>query len=140
MNNSTLTTVDFEQLIKETTLQFARSSGAGGQNVNKVETKVELTFNVPKSKFLSEEIKAKILQRLSSKIDQDGNIHIVAQEERSQHANRENAYKKFIVTIKQALKEPKKRTKTKPTKSSQEKRLSSKKSHSLKKKLRSSDF
>jgi ribosome-associated protein len=113
--------------LSEFTFRFARSGGRGGQNVNKVETKVELLFNVANSPSLSDEQKEQILKKLESRIDSDGILHIVAQEHRTQNKNREEATKKFVELIKNALAKRKKRVKTKPSAEAKEKRLEEKK-------------
>lgn len=109
-------------------LQFSasRSGGPGGQNVNKVSSKVELRFNVMNSILLDDREKQIIQEKLGRRINNDGELILVCQTERSQLKNKEKVIDKFYVLISKALTPRKKRLKTKPTKASIEKRLESK--------------
>jgi ribosome-associated protein len=111
----------------EFVFQTSRSSGPGGQNVNKVSSKVELRFNIEASPLLTEEEKGIILTKLANKINKVGELVIVAQTDRSQLKNKEKVIEKFYQLIEKALTPRKKRLNTKPTKASIEKRLVSKK-------------
>ena len=110
-----------------------RSSGPGGQNVNKVNTQVELRFNVKSSNLLSEMEKALILKKLTKRISKEGIIILVSQTRRSQIQNKEESVKKFYDLIEKALKPVKKRVSTSPSYSSVLKRLERKKQKSEKK-------
>ena len=118
----------------------SRSSGAGGQHVNKTETKVELRFNVDSSELLTDEEKLLIKQKLVHKINKDEILQIVTQKERSQVRNKKICIDKFYELVEKALKKPKKRKKTKPSFISILKRLERKKQHSQKKERRKKDF
>jgi ribosome-associated protein len=109
-------------------LQFftSRSSGPGGQNVNKVNSKVELRFNIPNSLLLSEEQKTILIQKLAAKLTSDGLLIVVSQRDRSQLSNKEDAIQRFYQLIYRALKPAKPRKKTNPSRSSVEKRLEGK--------------
>ena len=120
----------------EFTFKSSRSGGKGGQNVNKVETKIELNFDVGNSSVLTDFEKNKILLKLKNRIDKNGILQIVSQTERSQLLNKQIVQKKFYEFIEKALKVEKIRKKTKPTKSSEEKRIESKKIISGKKVMR----
>ncbi len=125
--------MDKKVLVQEISLKAVRSSGAGGQHVNKVSTKVELSFDVANSKALSLVEKERIYKNLASKLTKENILILQADENRSQYRNKELAIKRLLGLLEKALKVPKKRRKTKPSKSSIEKRLESKKKSALKK-------
>ena len=122
--------------VSEFIFSASRSSGPGGQNVNKVNTKVELRFNVKESESLSDEEKEKILIRLKNKITTKGDLLIISQSARTQLLNRQKAKEKFYKLLCSALKDKPKRKATSPTIASSRERLEKKKRSSSLKKLR----
>lgn len=110
-----------------------RSSGPGGQHVNKVATKVELLFDLKNSKALTVNQKERIAEKLASKLTKNSVLALQCAESRSQHKNKALVIKRFLEIITQALKVAKPRKKTKPSRSAIEKRLQNKKKASLKK-------
>jgi ribosome-associated protein len=110
----------------ELRFRFSRSSGPGGQHVQKSSTRVELLFDVAVSPSLSEAQRARVVERLSGYVDSAGVLHLVVQSERSQWRNREEAVERFQALMRKALKPRKKRRATRPTAASKEKRLRTK--------------
>lgn len=129
-------TLPEKDLKEECIFQTSRSSGAGGQNVNKVNTKVELRFHIDSSTVLSAEEKALLHIKLASRINQEGYLIIQAQASRSQLKNKEDALHKLVAMMRKALLPVKKRKKTKPTAASRQKRMETKRIHSGKKENR----
>lgn len=131
--------IDKDQLIKELEFKAVRSSGKGGQNVNKVSTKVELRFDVLNSNYLSDNEKDRVLVKLKNRISLEGILVLNSETERTQLRNKKNVIELFIELLEKALHKPKRRVKTKPTRSSKEKRLKEKKQNSERKRLRNLD-
>ena len=125
--------------IPEDELRFTASlsSGPGGQNVNKVNTRVTLWFDVVNSPSLSPEQKELIASRLGSRINKDGVLRVISQQTRSQLANREAAVERFVSLLRTALKREKVRRKTGVSKMAKKRRLEEKKQHSILKRERS---
>jgi ribosome-associated protein len=121
---------------KEIEIKASRSSGKGGQNVNKVSTKIELIFDVNASDLLSGEEKEIINEKLSNRISKEGKLILQSQESRSQLTNKEIAIEKLYELLESALKKEKPRKATKPSKAKKEQRLQVKKVISEKKKSR----
>ena len=133
MNSDDLKSRKFEN---ELIYSASRSSGPGGQNVNKVNTKVELRLNVKNTLLLSDDEKEIILKKLKNKINKEGYLVLVAQEERSQTENRLIVTERFYELLAKVLTLPEMRKPTRPTLSSKIKRLEEKKVRSSVKKLR----
>ncbi|MFK7773955.1 MAG: alternative ribosome rescue aminoacyl-tRNA hydrolase ArfB [Saprospiraceae bacterium] len=115
------------ELEKEFSFRMSRSSGKGGQHVNKVSTRVELLFDVLNSEILTEKEKGLVIKNLAAIISQNGILQIASQDSRSQLRNKENAKVKFFEKLEKALTVEKPRKKTKKPKSLNEKRLKEKK-------------
>ena len=111
----------------------SRSGGKGGQNVNKVSSKVELLYSISDSTLFTDEQKALLTSKLQSRFNKDGLLQIVCEEERSQYLNKEKALEKLLAILTKALQQPKKRKASKPSKASVEARLDDKRRASLKK-------
>lgn len=126
--------------IGEVQYRFVRSSGPGGQHVNKAATQVELLFDVLHSSALTESQRQRILHKLKNSIDQDGVLHLSEQSERSQFQNRQQVTEKFKSLLIAALHIPRTRRPTRPTKASKEKRIAGKKQRGEVKRLRQKDF
>ena len=125
-----------EKLLKELSFKAIRSSGAGGQHVNKVSSKVELTFDLLNSDELTQKQKDLLVEKLATKLTKNSVLILQCDEGRSQHKNKEVVIKRFVDLITAGLIRPKKRKPTKPSKASIKKRLLSKKKLSAKKSIR----
>lgn len=125
--------MNLQSLISELSFKALRSSGSGGQHVNKVSSKVELHFNVENSKILSEEQKILLLKKLKTRLSGNNDLVLQCDESRSQHKNKELVIKRFLEIIKKGLIVPKKRKPTKIPRSAIRKRLKSKRIRSEKK-------
>lgn len=120
-------------LQKEITYKTSRSGGKGGQNVNKVSTKVELLFNIEGSELFTAEEKLQLADKLQNRLNKDGLVQVICDEERSQYLNKEKAIERLISLLNRALHKPKLRKPTKVSKAVKAARLDSKKKHSAKK-------
>jgi len=125
-----------KQLETEIVLSATRSSGPGGQNVNKVNTQVELRFSVKNTNLFSEEEKTLIFIKLKNRINLEGELIFTSQTARTQLDNKENVVEKFYDSVEKALTVRKKRLKSTPTAASRKKRLEIKKNVAQKKQLR----
>lgn len=122
-----------EVLLKEITFKTSRSGGKGGQNVNKVSSKVELNLNIRLSALFTEEQKTRLFQKLTNRINADGVLQIITEEERSQLNNKQRSLEKLQILIANALYQAPKRKATKPKHSAIEKRLRDKQLNAFKK-------
>ena len=136
---SLVTILNDRDFSNELHFSASRSSGPGGQNVNKVNTKVELRFSIPGSILLSDEEKELILEKLKKKINSEGELILVSQAERSQLKNKVKVVEKFYTLLTRSLTPRKKRKPTEPSEASREDRLEKKHRHSQKKALRKSN-
>ncbi|MCX6284854.1 MAG: alternative ribosome rescue aminoacyl-tRNA hydrolase ArfB [Bacteroidetes bacterium] len=133
MNSFSLSGRDFTA---ELVFSASRSSGPGGQNVNKVSTKMELRFHVLNSAILNENEKKLLTEKLGSRLNREGELVMVSQSERTQLGNKEAVIEKFYALLAKALKPRKKRKPTRPTAAAREKRLESKRMNAQKKEQR----
>ena len=117
----------------ELDVRVSRSSGAGGQHVNKTSSRVEIFWNVLESRALDDAQRSRLREKLASRLTTDGSIRVVASDMRSQSRNRELAEERLADLVRRALIIPKKRRATKPSRAAKEARLESKKRHSTKK-------
>ncbi len=124
------------EFYKELVFFSKRSSGAGGQNVNKVNSKIELRFSIPDSNLLTNREKELLISRLEGKLTHKGELVIMADTERSQLRNKEQAIRRFYNLLEWGLRPVKKRIPTNPSKASKRKRLDDKKRQSEKKSRR----
>jgi len=128
--------MDTEKLIKELIFKAVRSSGPGGQHVNKTASKVEVNFNIKDSLALSRNEKEKLFDTLSTKLTSEGILRLSCSETRSQHRNKAIIIDRLLELLKIKLRKVKPRKKTKPSKSAIEQRLVTKKKQALKKATR----
>ena len=129
-----------EDLTKETTFKASRSGGKGGQNVNKVSSKVELNFDFEASQLFDDEQKATLRTKLVNRLTKNGALQVVCDEERSQYLNREKALEKLHHIIIRAFEKPKARKPTKLSKAAKAARADQKKLQSVKKEGRKRNF
>jgi ribosome-associated protein len=139
MNNKKIQIPDFGELSrveKELVFKTSRSSGPGGQNINKLNTKVAVILDIKNCDCLDSKQKEIILKKLAARLTKDGRLIVESQKFRTQKANRDSAVEKLMELIENALKKPKIRRQTKPARTAVEKRLKSKKIKSDLKKQR----
>ncbi|MFP4149162.1 MAG: alternative ribosome rescue aminoacyl-tRNA hydrolase ArfB [Nitriliruptoraceae bacterium] len=117
-------------------LRASRSGGPGGQHANTSDTKVELRWSVRETTALSEAQRARLTDRLASRLTADGELILTAREHRSQHRNREAVLARFRAIVGEALTPPRTRRRTRPTRASKERRLEAKRRRSELKRLR----
>ncbi len=129
-----------QDIVKEISFKTSRSGGKGGQNVNKVSSKVELNLDLNTSKIFTEDEKILFFQKLANRINSEGLLQVIVEEERSQLLNKQIAIEKLLILLKKALFVPKPRKASKPKKSAIEKRLKSKQITALKKISRKNDW
>jgi len=122
-----------EILQSECEFKAVRSSGPGGQHVNKTSTKVMLHWDLEASAVFTEDQKARLRQRLASKLTTEHQLVLSYDQSRSQHKNKEEVFKNLVQLLEKALVKPKKRKKTRPTLASKKRRLDSKKRNAQKK-------
>ena len=134
-----MTAEELKERIPESALVFvaSRSSGPGGQNVNKVNTKIELRFNIIESDVFSGEEKALLIEKLGKKINRSGELIIRSQSQRTQSGNRNRAVEKLLMILAESLTEDPERIKTSPTRQSVTRRLDEKRRHAGIKRIRS---
>jgi ribosome-associated protein len=120
----------------EVRMEFIRSSGPGGQNVNKVATAVRLTFDVRRSRSVPEDVKERLLALAGSRAGVDGVLRIVARRFRTQGANRRDALARLAALLERAAVRPKARRRTRPTRASKERRLEDKRQAGARKRER----
>lgn len=121
---------------EEVSFATSRSGGPGGQNVNKLETRVTLRFDLVGSPSLSEEQRARLRERLATRITKDGVLHVTSQKHRSQMANRDAAVERFVELVGEALREAVPRKKTRPSRAAKARRLEEKRRRSGRKRER----
>jgi ribosome-associated protein len=126
-----------QDFTKEFEFRTSRSGGPGGQNVNKVSSKVELRFHVANSELLTETQKALIVEKLANYLTNEGYLQLICQEARSQLANKETCIKKFYDLLQKAFTRPKIRRATRPSRAARQDRLTGKKQQAEKKANRS---
>ncbi len=131
---------DKASLQKEISYKTSRSGGKGGQNVNKVSSKVELLFNINDSALFTDEEKLLLNEKLQSRFNKDGLVQVICDEERSQYLNKEIAVERLIVLLGNALIKPKIRKKLKVSKAAKQARLANKKAQSDKTENRKKNF
>lgn len=122
-----------QDLSREVTFKTSRSGGKGGQNVNKVSSKVEINLNIHASTLFNDEQKAILAEKLANRINSEGILQVITEEDRSQLRNKEKGLEKLIVLLRTALHRPKVRKPTKPGKGVIEKRLKLKQATAVKK-------
>ncbi len=122
-----------EILLKELQFKAMRSSGPGGQHVNKTSSKIEVSIDLFNSLALSSVEKDRLEKKLASRLTNEGILQLQCSESRSQHRNKAIVIERLIILLKEHSKAPKKRKKTKPSRSSIQKRLTTKKNNALKK-------
>ncbi len=127
-------------LLPEIVFQTSRASGPGGQNVNKVESRVEARFHIASSGRLTDEQKARILEKISPRLTADGYLVVVAQDERSQLRNRELVVERLYAALARAFHRDPPRKPTRPGKAAVRRRLEAKKKTSEKKANRRPEF
>lgn len=110
----------------EIELSYARSGGPGGQHVNRTATKVQLRWNLPASAAPTDADRARLAERLASRLTKDGDVLVSSERHRDQGRNVEDALERFVALLKRALARPRPRKKTRPTKASRERRLDEK--------------
>ena len=125
--------MDKRQLLSELTYKATRSSGTGGQNVNKTSTRVELQWSLDTTKAFSEEEVLRLRESLSHRLTKEGVITLASEKTRSQLRNKEDVTKRFFSLLEVGVTPPKIRKKTRPSKMSRMKRLQAKKRHGEKK-------
>jgi ribosome-associated protein len=120
----------------ELTFRATRAGGPGGQHVNTSSTRVELLWNVERTRALSDQQRSRVREKLASRLDGDGNLRVVASAYRSQARNREDAEERLAALVRRALAVPKARKKTRPSRAAVQSRLDSKRLKSNKKRER----